>query len=117
MSVKPELRLAAPLLLLALTACGGDKPSSQGSAGGEVLPGSASDAMLPTDQIKSQPAVASGAEAVALASDKPGDKSGDKAEPKKKERHSRAPSNTGASIGASNGASTGASTGAKPGGV
>lgn len=42
--------------LLALTGCKGDtkKDAGAGTAQGEVLPGSASDAMLPLDTVKSQ---------------------------------------------------------------
>lgn len=60
------------LALLTLTACGkGDeKAKGAGKAEGEILPGSTSDAMIPVDQIKSQPPLAPKAE----GSDKPGDK-------------------------------------------
>lgn len=51
-------RLIAPaLLVLLLSACGGDeakKAQGAGTAQGEVLPGSVSDAMIPLDQVKSQ---------------------------------------------------------------
>ena len=42
--------------LLALAGCNGDakKDAGAGTAQGEVLPGSASDAMLPLDTVKSQ---------------------------------------------------------------
>lgn len=43
---------AAPL---ALAACGGDAPADDGrSATGEVLEGTISDAMLPTDRVRSE---------------------------------------------------------------
>lgn len=61
----PERRkirpLAALCLLLpvALAACESEKKvATGGSAGGEVLPGSASDAMLPVDSLRSQPPLA-----------------------------------------------------------
>ncbi|MFM5922820.1 MAG: hypothetical protein ACKOPG_01370 [Novosphingobium sp.] len=60
------------LALLTLTACGkgDDKAKGAGKAEGEILPGSTSDAMIPVDQIKSQPPLAPKAE----GSDKPDDK-------------------------------------------
>lgn len=56
---RPELRPVAIVLLagLALTGCQ-DKKQVQGTAGGEVLPGSVSDAMLPIDTVRSQPPLA-----------------------------------------------------------
>jgi len=53
-------RLAIPCLMaLAVAGCG-DKaaPDKTAAAGGEVLPGSASDAMLPQDTVRSQPPLA-----------------------------------------------------------
>lgn len=51
-------RWIAPMLLaLLLTACSGDeakKAEGAGTAQGEVLPGSVSDAMIPLDSVKSQ---------------------------------------------------------------
>ena len=51
-------RLIAPALLaVLLSGCGGDgakKAEGAGTAQGEVLPGSVSDAMVPLDQVKSQ---------------------------------------------------------------
>jgi hypothetical protein len=59
-------RLIAPALLaLLLTGCGGDeakKAEGAGTAQGEVLPGSVSDAMIPLDQVKSQAPLAPKAE-------------------------------------------------------
>lgn len=50
-------------LVLALAACKGeDMPEASGNASGEVLPGSASDAMLPLDTVTSQPPLAPKAE-------------------------------------------------------
>ena len=87
-----DLRYVCCALLLALAACGGDKSNSQGTAGGEVLPGSASDAMLPVDRIKSQPPTLSGAELDAEASDKAGSKvegkTAAKEDPEKTDEHS-----------------------------
>lgn len=61
----PELRRyrhAGPLLaasLLALSACGsGEQDKGKATAGGQILPGSASDAMLPLDTVRSQPPLA-----------------------------------------------------------
>lgn len=50
------MRFLPVLLLFALPACGGDEPAETpaGTAQGEVLPGSASDAMLPLDTVRSQ---------------------------------------------------------------
>jgi len=53
------IRCAAVLLVLALAGCkGGDKPAEDAKAMGEVLPGSASDAMIPLDTVRSQPPLA-----------------------------------------------------------
>jgi hypothetical protein len=54
--MSPFRRLALITLLpLALCACAGEKkPSDQGMAAGEILEGSASDAMLPLDTVRSQ---------------------------------------------------------------
>jgi hypothetical protein len=61
----------AATLTLALAACGQDKkPASQGTAEGEILPGSASDAMLPYDTVQSQPPLAP----LPVATGKPGKK-------------------------------------------
>jgi hypothetical protein len=47
------------LLTMAAAACrGGEKPAEQATAGGEILQGSVSDAMLPLDQVRSQPPLA-----------------------------------------------------------
>lgn len=53
---KPRL-IAAVVLMLAAAACH-KQPDKQGQAGGEILPGSASDAMLPMDTVTSQPPLA-----------------------------------------------------------
>ena len=46
-------------LSLMLCSCGGEKtPDKQATARGEILPGSASDAMLPFDTVRSQPPIA-----------------------------------------------------------
>jgi hypothetical protein len=71
--------LVAAAVALALAGCGGgDKETAQGSAGGEILPGSASDAMLPLDTVRSQPPLAPKSEASPGA--KPGAKRGSAAE-------------------------------------
>lgn len=65
--------LCAGAALLALGACGKEKkPDESRTAQGEVLPGSASDAMLPLDTVRSQPPLAP----VEAASGKPGAKPG-----------------------------------------
>lgn len=50
-------RLLATIALLALSACN-KQTEKQVQAGGEILPGSASDAMLPLDTVTSQPPLA-----------------------------------------------------------
>lgn len=74
-------RLACLFALpLALAACGQEKPEEKARAGGEILPGSASDAMLPVDTLRSQPPaappsesrVAGKGDAEAAASGEPG---------------------------------------------
>ena len=64
--MKAEFRLTILALALALTmtGCKGEKaPAAAGTAGGEILPGSASDAMLPVDSVRSQPPLAPRSEA------------------------------------------------------
>jgi hypothetical protein len=62
------------MLLLALPGCNKEAPKpTGGTADGEILPGSASDAMLPLDTLRSQPPLAPKVE----SSGKPADK-GDK---------------------------------------
>ena len=56
--MKPDLRRPALLLALALAGCGGSDDNARATAPGEVLPGSASDAMLPLDTLRSQPPLA-----------------------------------------------------------
>lgn len=61
--------LLALALPLALAACKGeDKPAQDARAAGEILPGSASDAMIPLDTVRSQPPLAP----PPVASGKPG---------------------------------------------
>lgn len=82
--MKPAFRPAAVLALaLLLAACGGEKETAKGdrSAEGEILEGSASDAMLPLDTVRSQPPLAPHSgdaagkkdDASDAASDKPSD--------------------------------------------
>ena len=60
-------------LALALGACKGEeKKAVGGTASGEVLPGSVSDAMLPLDTVKSQAPLAPRVEGSDKASAKPG---------------------------------------------
>ncbi len=67
MKLSPRLVLCA--IPLALAACQGEKKTAEAStAQGEILPGSASDSMLPLDSLRSQPPLAP----VEVASGKPG---------------------------------------------
>lgn len=55
----PFERVVALSLLALLAACQGEKaPEAAKKAGGEILKGSVSDAMLPLDQLRSQPPLA-----------------------------------------------------------
>ncbi len=54
---RPILILAAAIAMLPLAACN-SKPETQAQAGGEILEGSISDAMLPLDTATSQPPLA-----------------------------------------------------------
>jgi len=57
-------RLSICLIALALSACADDKRAAgTGKAGGEILPGSVSDAMLPVDTVRSQAPLAPKVEA------------------------------------------------------
>ena len=60
MKVSGYLLVAAAAGLLTLAACQDKsrKPAGPGTAQGEVLPGSVSDAMLPLDTLRSQPPLA-----------------------------------------------------------
>lgn len=55
--LRPGLALSAALCVLALGGCN-NKPETQAQAGGEILEGSVSDAMLPLDTATSQPPLA-----------------------------------------------------------
>jgi hypothetical protein len=58
-STRRMIALAALAPLMALAACNDAKsPDDKRAAGGEVLPGSISDAMLPVDTVRSQPPLA-----------------------------------------------------------
>jgi hypothetical protein len=74
-----NLRIAPLVMALALSACGEDdgKKAQGGTAQGEVLPGSVSDAMIAVDQVKSQAPLAPKSEG--------GDKKDDKAKTGAKE--------------------------------
>lgn len=58
----------AAVMALAVAACQGEKPGERQGAAGEILPGSASDAMLPLDTVRSQPPLAPPTEAGRAAS-------------------------------------------------
>lgn len=63
------LRLAG-LCAFALALCSCDRePDRQATAGGEILPGSASDAMLPYDALRSQPPIVVPTETAGPAAD------------------------------------------------
>lgn len=68
-----RLALAVSLLSLTLlTGCGGEqkKDRTAGTAGGEILPGSTSDEMLPLDTVRSQPPLAPRVEGTGKGDDK-----------------------------------------------
>ena len=69
------MRIAVALLAcLALAACKGEqKKETGGTAQGEILPGSTSDAMLPLDTVKSQAPLAPKAEGGDKADEKKAD--------------------------------------------
>ena len=90
--MKPFATLA--LALLTLTACQAEpKKTTGGTAQGEVLPGSASDAMLPLDTLKSQAPLAPKVEGEGRdkADTKLGDKASGKAKPADKASDEAAP--------------------------
>ena len=69
------MRCALTLVLLAtLAACSPKKEADNRSAEGEILPGSASDAMLPLDTVRSQPPLAPKSEIEASGKALPKDK-------------------------------------------
>ncbi|HCF24768.1 MULTISPECIES: hypothetical protein [unclassified Novosphingobium] len=74
-----NLRIVPLALVLTLSACGGENgnKAQSGTAQGEVLPGSVSDAMIAVDQVKSQAPLAPKSEN--------GDKKDDKTKPSTKE--------------------------------
>jgi hypothetical protein len=80
--MKSALRLACLAALpLALAACQGEKKTAQrGTAEGEILPGSASDAMLPYDTVRSQPPLAPMPTATAKTGGKAGSNEADEAD-------------------------------------
>jgi hypothetical protein len=53
-----RFRLLAAAALIALAGCHKAQPDKQAQAGGQILPGSISDAMLPLDRATSQPPLA-----------------------------------------------------------
>lgn len=74
-----------PVLLLPvlLAACQQDaKPVDKGTAGGEILPASTSDAMLPLDTVRSQPPLAPRATGDKEGADKQGRDKPDAAKPR-----------------------------------
>lgn len=72
--MRPRLRLIL-CTALALAGCGGEaKKETGGKAGGEILPASVSDAMLPRDTVRSQAPLAPTADRGETGKDKQGDK-------------------------------------------
>lgn len=64
--------LIVPALALALLGCGAEKKDEgAGTAAGEILPGSASDAMLPLDTVRSQAPLAPKVESTGRAAGSP----------------------------------------------
>lgn len=64
--------LIAPALAVALLGCGAEKKDEgAGTAAGEILPGSASDAMLPLDTVRSQAPLAPKVESTGKAAASP----------------------------------------------
>jgi hypothetical protein len=77
------MRPVLPVLALALilSACGSEKKAEgAGSATGEILPGSASDAMLPLDTVRSQAPLAPKVESTGKAAEDKGETGGQAAE-------------------------------------
>ena len=65
-------KLPILILALALAACGsGKKDEGAGKAEGQILPASASDAMLPLDTVRSQAPLAPKVETESKADDQP----------------------------------------------
>ncbi len=65
------MKFRIALLALALSACNQTAPKQNGGqADGEILPGSASDAMLPLDTVRSQPPLAPRVEGTAKPAEK-----------------------------------------------
>ena len=79
MPVKPKLRHLALILALsvAVAGCGKSDEGKQAVAAGEVLPGSASDAMLPLDTVRSQPPLAPPVEASGAVRERKGKVAGE----------------------------------------
>jgi len=75
--------MLAAAALLALSACN-KKPETQAQAGGEILEGSISDAMLPLDTATSQPPLAPKSVTTGGGGDDKDADEGDKPEPDKK---------------------------------
>jgi len=78
--MKSALHLAClGTLAIALAACSDEKKAAQqGTAAGEILPASASDAMLPYDTVRSQPPLAPPPTESAKSGSKKGGDSDDK---------------------------------------
>jgi hypothetical protein len=86
--VTPDRRTILPLtalgLAVLLAGCQSEnKTKASGPAGGQILPGSTSDAMLPVDSLRSQPPLAPKATGSATASES---KRGDNPSPKSDEQ-------------------------------
>ena len=96
MKVSGYLLVAAAAGLLTLAACQDKsrKPAGPGTAQGEVLPGSVSDAMLPLDTVRSHAPFAPGSEGgdPAAEKDAKAGESGGRAKPASAQRSERVPS-------------------------
>ena len=70
-----DRRATLAMMVVALAACKGEQKVTGSTPSGQILPGSASDAMLPLDTVRSQPPLAPRTEAAGRpGKDKPANK-------------------------------------------